>query len=63
MHGCDTTSASFNKVKLKFLKGLQRKNELQPITDAFKDPHTIPGGDCRSRKRVSHGSVWDMGLA
>lgn len=39
MSGCDTTSALLNQEKLKFLKVLQRNNDLQPVIDAFKDPH------------------------
>lgn len=39
MSGCDTTSALFNQGKLKFLKVLQKNNDLQPVIDAFKDPH------------------------
>ncbi|GBN99250.1 hypothetical protein AVEN_202757-1 [Araneus ventricosus] len=38
MSGCDTTSALFNYVKLKFVQTLKNNNDLLKVIEIFKNP-------------------------
>ncbi|GBN75607.1 hypothetical protein AVEN_8545-1 [Araneus ventricosus] len=42
MSGCDTTSALFNYVKLKFVQTLKDNNDLLKVTEIFKNPDMSP---------------------
>ncbi|GBM13058.1 hypothetical protein AVEN_69511-1 [Araneus ventricosus] len=42
MSGCDTTSALFNYVKLKFVQTLKNNNDLLKVIEIFKNPEMTP---------------------
>ncbi|GBM00797.1 hypothetical protein AVEN_257328-1 [Araneus ventricosus] len=42
MSGCDTTSALFNYVKLKFVQTLKNNNDLLKVIEIFKNPDMSP---------------------
>ncbi|GBM59990.1 hypothetical protein AVEN_245587-1 [Araneus ventricosus] len=42
MSGCDTTSALFNYVKLKFVQTLKNNNDLLKVIEIFKNPDMTP---------------------
>ncbi|GBM85705.1 hypothetical protein AVEN_99875-1 [Araneus ventricosus] len=42
MSGCDTASALFNYVKLKFVQTLKNNNDLIKVIEIFKNPDMTP---------------------
>ncbi|GBN61075.1 hypothetical protein AVEN_90829-1 [Araneus ventricosus] len=46
MSGCDTTSALFNYVKLKFVQTLKSNNDLLKVIEIFKNPDMSPEAVC-----------------
>ncbi|GBN53238.1 hypothetical protein AVEN_182023-1 [Araneus ventricosus] len=55
MSGCDTTSALFNYVKLKFVQTLKNNNDLLKVIEILKNPDMTPEAvvDVRNRFLVA----------